>query len=148
MVCAFFYACFEFFKFFKLFKRERNTFFESLFPERERERKKKSVKKVIQVSSFKLERSAVSSALGMGAELDSELATLENIADNMAAAKRNDDEAADMENDAMAAAKQEDDEAKDKRNDITKKEDTTAARYNQGTTEMKTEGGWGFPFAM
>ena len=48
----------------------------------------------------------------------------------------------------MAAARRNDDEAQEKRNYTTKEEDTTAAGYHQGTTEMKTEGGWGFPFAM
>ena len=49
----------------------------------------------------------------------------------------------------MAAARQENDGAKDKRNDMTTKEDnTTATGYHQGTIEMKTEGGWAFPFEM
>ena len=75
----------------------------------------------------------------MDAELNSGLAVMKRTADNLAAARRDDDEATNKKNDTMAAARWDDDKT-------TKKEDDmTAAGYHEGTTETKTGGGVEFP---
>ena len=94
----------------------------------------------------------------MDAELGSGLAVMKRIADDMGAARREDDEATNKKNDTMAAARQDDDEATNNKNDTlaaarwdddktTKKEDDTmtAARYHEGTTETKKRRRSGIP---